>query len=237
MLNKPLIGLTLDLETKKTYSKFPWYAVRKNYCTSVITYGGIPIPLTYDTRNIGEIVDIIDGLIITGGAFDINPKYFFEKKKYTTVTIKEERTRFELKICEKMLEKNKSVLGICGGQQLLNVVYGGTLVQDIDNEIKTKIKHEQTNPRDQTSHNVNIIKNTKLSDIVKKKVIRVNSAHHQSVKKAGAGLCINAIAPDNVIEGIEDKNKRFCIGVQWHPEFLIEQSDKSIFQSFVKSTI
>tara|TARA_Y100001954_G_scaffold232793_1_gene284751 strand:- start:257 stop:1036 length:780 start_codon:yes stop_codon:yes gene_type:complete len=237
MLKKPLIGLTLDLETKKTYSKFPWYAIRKNYCSTIVKYGGIPIPLVYDNKNIKEIIDIIDGLVITGGAFDINPNFFSEKRKYGNVITKEKRTEFEFSICDKFLSINKPVLGICGGQQLLNVVYGGTLVQDIENEIKTKIKHEQENPRNQTSHSVNILKNTKLLGIVKKEKIKVNSAHHQAVRKIGYGLCLNAIAPDDVIEGIEDKTKKFCIGVQWHPEFLIEQSDKNIFESFIRESI
>ena len=237
MLKKPLIGLTLDLETKKTYSKFPWYAIRKNYCTSIIKHGGIPIPLVYDTKNIKEIIGFIDGLIVTGGAFDINPKYFSEKKKYQKIITKEERTCFELNICDRALSLNKPMLGICGGEQLLNVLYGGTLVQDIEKDIKTKIKHEQTNPRDETSHNVIVIKNTKLSNIVKRKTIKVNSAHHQSVKNIGSGLSLNAIAPDGVIEGIEDNSKKFCIGVQWHPEFLIEKSDKNIFKSFIKKTL
>tara|TARA_X000000950_G_scaffold160655_1_gene196575 strand:- start:81 stop:797 length:717 start_codon:yes stop_codon:yes gene_type:complete len=237
MLKKPLIGLTLDLETKKTYSKFPWYAIRKNYCASIIKHGGIPIPLVYDTKNIKEIIDFIDGLIITGGAFDINPKYFSEKKKYQKIITKEERTCFELNICDLALSLDKPILGICGGQQLLNVLYGGTLVQDIEKDIKTKIKHEQTNPRDETSHSVIIIKDTELSNIVKRKTIKVNSAHHQSVKNIGNGLSLNAIAPDEVIEGIEDNRKKFCIGVQWHPEFLIEESDKNIFKSFIKKTL
>ena len=76
MLKKPLIGLTLDLEYTKSYSVFPWYAIRKNYCSTITEYGGIPIPLTYDNKAVNEILSIIDGIIITGGAFDINPNYF-----------------------------------------------------------------------------------------------------------------------------------------------------------------
>ena len=88
MPKKPLIGLTLDLETSKTYSKFPWYALRENYCSSISQYGGIPIPLVYDNKSINSILDIIDGLVITGGAFDIDPKYYLEKKKYKNISIK-----------------------------------------------------------------------------------------------------------------------------------------------------
>ena len=81
MKKKPLIGLTLDFEVKKSYSVFPWYAIRENYCSSIINLGGTPIPLVYDNNSISTIIDLLDGFIITGGAFDIDPSYFSEKKK------------------------------------------------------------------------------------------------------------------------------------------------------------
>ena len=233
MLKKPLIGLTLDLEYTKTYSVFPWYAIRKNYCSSITEYGGIPIPLIYDNKAINEILSIIDGIIITGGAFDIDPNYFKQKKKYESVITKEERTKFELNICERALKKDMPLLGICGGEQLLNVMYGGSLIQDIQMDSKTLINHEQPNPRNETSHKVEIVDKTKLYKIIKQTTINVNSAHHQAVKTIGNGLTVNALATDGIIEGIEDKNKSFCLGVQWHPEFLIEKSDVKLFKSFL----
>ena len=233
MKKKPLIGLTLDLEDTKSYSVFPWYAIRKNYCSSITKFGGVPIPLTYDSKSVKQILSIIDGVIVTGGAFDINPSYFKQKKKYSNVITKEERTRFEMIMCENAIKNNIPVLGICGGEQLLNVVYGGSLIQDINMDLETSINHEQTNPRNQTSHKVNIIQNTQLENIIRQKTIKVNSAHHQAVKEVGNGLTINALAEDGVIEGIEDKKKNFCLGIQWHPEFLIEKSDVKIFQSFL----
>ena len=78
---KPLVGLTLDLELTKSYSVFPWYAIRKNYCTSISDFGGIPLPLAYQKKDIDQIIDIIHGVVITGGAFDVSPSYFLEKKK------------------------------------------------------------------------------------------------------------------------------------------------------------
>ncbi len=235
MPKKPIIGLTLDLETSKTYSKFPWYALRENYCSSISNFGGIPIPLVYDNKSINSILDIIDGLVITGGAFDIDPKYYLERKKYKNIFIKNERTDFEINICKKALKKDIPILGICGGQQLLNIVYGGSLIQDIKKDLSTVIDHEQKNPRNQVSHSVKLNLNTKLYNIIKKKSIKVNSAHHQSIKTAGKGLIINAIAPDGVIEGIEDQSKSFCIGVQWHPEFMIKQSDNDLLKGFIKA--
>ncbi len=234
MKKKPFIGLTLDLENKKSYSKFPWYAIRENYCSSISKMGGIPIPLPYDINAINSILEKIDGIVITGGAFDVDPAYFAERKKYKSIITKSSRTNYEISLCNEVLKKNIPLLGICGGQQLLNVIYGGSLIQDIGSEINTNINHEQINPRNQTSHNVEIIENTELSSIISNKIIKVNSAHHQSVKNPGMGLTINAKAEDGIIEGIEDKNLKFCIGVQWHPEFLIERADQELFKQFIK---
>ena len=100
MLKKPLIGLTLDLENTQTYSKYPWYALRENYCSSISLFGGIPFPLVYDNKSINSIIDILDGLVITGGAFDIHPKYYSEKKKYENLVIKNSRTNFEISLCK-----------------------------------------------------------------------------------------------------------------------------------------
>ena len=141
-----------------------------------------------------------------------------------------------MKVFEKAIKKNIPILGICGGEQLINTVYGGSLIQDINKEVSTKIKHEQPNPRNQVSHSVSLKYGTKLYKIINKKNIKVNSAHHQSIKKPGNGLTVNAIAPDGIIEGIEDQSKDFCIGVQWHPEFLIERSDKILLKSFLEAS-
>ncbi len=236
MNKKPLIGLTLDLENSKTYSKFPWYAIRQNYCSTISKMGGVPIPLVYDINSINTMVEKLDGFIITGGAFDINPSYFSEKKRFNNVITKNTRTDYEIKLCNKVLKKNLPLLGICGGQQLINVIYGGSLIQDIEKEINTKIKHEQINPRNQTSHTVRIIENSYLNNIISKNIIKVNSAHHQAVKNTGAGLKVNALAEDDIIEGIEDPSLNFCMGLQWHPEFLIENSDKKIYKEFISKS-
>tara|TARA_B100002019_G_C21093757_1_gene509937 strand:+ start:103 stop:834 length:732 start_codon:yes stop_codon:yes gene_type:complete len=236
MPKKPLIGLTLDLETSKTYSKFPWYALRENYCSSISNFGGIPIPLVYDNKSINSILDIIDGLVITGGAFDIDPKYYSENIKYKNILIKNKRTEYEIKICKLSLKRNIPILGICGGHQLINIVYGGSLFQDIKGDVSKAKEHEQKNPRNQVSHSVNLNLNSKLYKIIKKPSIKVNSAHHQSIKTTGKGLTVNAVAPDGVIEGIEDQSKVFCIGVQWHPEFLIKKNDGDLIKSFIKAS-
>ena len=235
-MKKPLIGITLDSEEPGNYSKFPWYAIRNNYLHSIERFGGIPFPLLNSKKNIKKIYNLLDGLIITGGNFDIDPQIYGEKCKESRI-IKNNRTNFELSICKMFLKSSKPILGICGGEQLLNVACGGTLLQDIKKKNKKSLEHEQKNPRNETSHKVNINVNTLLGKIIKKNKIMVNSAHHQSVDKLGKKLIISGVADDNIIESIEHLSHRWCIGVQWHPEFLITNEDKKIIKSFVSASI
>ena len=135
---------------------------------------------------------------------------------------------------EFVLEKKKPILGICGGEQLLNICFGGTLIQDIKKYNKNSLEHEQTKPRDKTSHSVDIKKQTKLYKIIKQIEIQVNSAHHQAVNKLGKNLIISGLARDGIIESIESTEHDWCIGVQWHPEFLITKADELLISNFIE---
>ena len=230
-MKKPLIGITLDSEKKKTYSKFPWYALRRNYLSSISRFGALPVPLTHDLKLVNSFSKLLDGLVITGGDFDIDPKIYNNLKKGSK-NLKRKRTNFEIKIFNKFLVLDKPILGICGGAQLINVASGGSLIQDLK---KGSINHEQTNPRNQTSHEITIYRKSKLFKICKKNKIKVNSAHHQSVKTLGKNLIISARSSDKVIEAIEHKKHKWCIGLQWHPEFLITKFDLKIFKNFLEN--
>jgi putative glutamine amidotransferase len=234
-MKKPLIALTLDYETSKEYSKYPWYAIRENYFTSIEESGGIGVGIPHNMKDIVSLLHKIDGLVITGGNFDIDPNIFGESSVHKTVKLKENRTNFELLAAEIMLKQNKPVLGICGGEQLINVLYKGSLIQHIPDEIKNPIEHEQKNPRNEAGHSVTIQEHTKLYSIISKQNIMVNSAHHQAIKVPGKGLIVNALSNDGVIEGIEDPTKIFCIGVQWHPEFFIQDSDNKLLNAFINA--
>ncbi|MBI04834.1 MAG: gamma-glutamyl-gamma-aminobutyrate hydrolase [Pelagibacteraceae bacterium] len=234
-MKKALIGITLDSEQGGDYSKYPWYAIRENYLSSIYKFNAIPFPLFHEIKSITQICHKIDGLIITGGNFDINP-ILYGNNNSSSRLIKNQRTNFEIKLFKKFFLQNKPILGICGGQQLINVACGGNLIQDIKEKNKNSINHEQTNPRNQTSHKIDIKKNTKLYKIIKSKNVLVNSAHHQSVDKLGKNLVISALAKDNIIEAIEHSEHKWCIGVQWHPEFLITAADNALIKNFIKET-
>ncbi len=228
-MKKPLIGITLDSENGGNYSKFPWYALRENYLTSISSLNSIPIPLFHENNLINSYINLIDGLIITGGDFDIDPSLYNQSIKGSK-NIKNKRTFFEIKIYKKFLKLNKPILGICGGAQLINVAAGGTLIQDLN---KNPIDHEQLNPRNETSHTININKKSKLFKICNKEKFSVNSAHHQAIEKLGKNFRVSASSSDGVIEGIEHKKHKWCMGLQWHPEFLITDNDLKIFKNFI----
>ena len=231
-MKNPIIGITLDYENNGGYSKFPWYAIRENYLTSLHKFGAIPFPLFHTSSVNSEFIKTLDGLVITGGNFDIDPS-LYAKSMNGSRNIKSKRTNFEIEIFNKFLETSKPILGICGGEQLMNVASGGDLIQDINTSIQTNIKHEQSNPRDEVSHEVIITKNSKLFKITKSEKIKVNSAHHQSVKNTGENFITSAVAPDDIIEAIEHTKHPWCIGLQWHPEFLITNFDIAIIKDFV----
>jgi putative glutamine amidotransferase len=236
MSKKPIIGVTFDTLEAGEFSTYPWYGLRHYYCSTTAKMGGIPFPLIHDHSLIESYLSLIDGLLITGGGHDINPNLYGDSDIHPTVTLKPERTTFELAIAKAALEKNLPVLGICGGQQLINVALGGSLIQHIPEEIPTCLDHLQKNCRTEPAHTVKITKDTLLYSIVDKEEIHVNSVHHQAVKSLGQGLKVNALAPDGVIEGIEAPAYRFCLGLQWHPEFLVTPSDGAIFKAFLEAT-
>lgn len=231
----PLIGLTLDSEEAGGYSKFPWYALRQNYCSAVSAAGGVPLVLPHEPTAVARYIDLLDGLIVTGGAFDVDPALFGAEAKHASVTTKDARTQFEWTVTKGMLARNKPVLGICGGQQLLNVVLGGTLIQHIPDAVPDALAHEQPNPRDQAGHSVRITPGSRLHAIVGRDELPVNSAHHQAVDKPAPGCIVDALAPDGVIEGIEHPDYCFCIGVQWHPEFFISEGDRALYAAFIEA--
>ncbi|MFO1035568.1 MAG: gamma-glutamyl-gamma-aminobutyrate hydrolase family protein [Geminicoccaceae bacterium] len=230
---RPIIGVTLDSEPAGGYSKLPWYALRENYCDSIAAAGGTPIALPHEPDLAATYLDMIDGLVVTGGAFDIDPSLYGAAEKHPTVTLKERRTRFEWAITRGAVERDLPILGICGGQQLLNVILGGTLIQHIPDAVPEALAHEQPNPRTEPGHDVIVVPGTLLHRVARAERLAVNSGHHQAAERVGPGIVVSGTAPDGVIEAIEDPRRRFCLGVQWHPEYEVSPGDTAILKAFV----
>jgi putative glutamine amidotransferase len=230
---RPVIGLTLDSEPAGEYSRLPWYALRQNYFTAVVAAGGLPLALPHEAALAEDYLAQIDGLIVTGGAFDVDPALFGAATRHASVRTKDRRTAFELAATRAALARDLPLFGICGGAQLMNVALGGSLIQHIPDEVPDALAHEQPNPRDEAGHDVSIVAGSRLAELCGALELPVNSAHHQAIKQPGSDLAVTARAPDGVIEAVEDPRRRFCLGVQWHPEFGISPGDGALFAGLV----
>ncbi len=226
MSQAPIIGITVDSDEGGAY------VLRRNYAEAVAAAGGVPLLLTHEIGSVERVLGLIAGLLVTGGDFDVDPALFGASSRHPTVKTKDRRTAFEAAAIREALAREMPVLGICGGQQLLNVVLGGTLVQHIADEVPGALEHEQKNPRTEPGHTVALAPGTVLHGIVQSAELAVNSAHHQAAKDTGPGVIVNARAPDGVIEGIEHPGQRFCLGIEWHPEYAISAGDPKIFAAF-----
>lgn len=223
-----IIGITANYDEGERN-----YYLRDAYVSAIQKAGGtsLILPPSEEDAYIDSYLDICQGFILSGGG-DIDPFHWGEMPEWVLGAINPLRDHFELALAERILERKLPVLGICRGCQLLNVAAAGTLKQDID----TYLSHVQKAPRNYPFHAIFIEKGSLLSGIIKKRQIRVNSFHHQAVKKTGAGFRVAACAPDGTVEAIEAL-EGFALGVQWHPEYLLDEDAQSLFQALVKASL
>ncbi|WP_249871726.1 gamma-glutamyl-gamma-aminobutyrate hydrolase family protein [Oceanobacillus saliphilus] len=232
---KPIIGVTASMETDKAY-----YSVANRNVKAILAAGGIPIILPYymEQAEINQISDRIDGLYATGG-YDIDPILFGEEPHPQLGTIIPERDQAELALMKIMLEKKKPILGVCRGSQILNIAAGGDMYQDIYSQInKNLLQHSQKAPFDYCSHFVEVKEGTLLHHLTGKSKFRINSFHHQANRAVPDGFQVSGKASDGIIEAIESKIHPFVLGLQWHPEALINERDDpslKIYQGFIKA--
>jgi len=237
----PLVGVTADVaepDGNRTGGfGEPTLFLAERYCRAVQAAGAIPLilPANVSGQAIHRLLDRLDGIVISGGNFDIHPRYFGEKPIRQLGTIKSERTEFELDLAAAAFQRDLPVLGICGGAQAINVALGGSLYQDIAAQLAHAVEHQQGAKKHSGGHRVQVRPGTRLHAIVRKRSLEVNTTHHQAVKRLGRHLIIDAVADDGVIEGIESTRHRFVLGVQWHPEVLAPRRplQRRIFFAFV----
>lgn len=214
---KKTIGITPSITIVNTIK------LDNSYCEKIYLNGAIPFVLSYyNSLCIDDILERIDGLLLSGGA-DIDSKFFDQPLHEESDLVLPIRDDFEIALCKAAIKKDIPILGICRGSQVLNVALGGDLNQHIE-------KHLSSNGKNELVHDVAIYNNTLLFDIFKTNKIRVNSSHHQSNNKLGEGLIISAIAEDGIVECIEKIDSKFILGIQWHPECLMQDE---LFKSFI----
>ncbi|MGI6679316.1 MAG: gamma-glutamyl-gamma-aminobutyrate hydrolase family protein [Dehalobacterium sp.] len=227
----PLIGITCGEDGLNFF-------LRHFYIKAIEAVGGaaLLIPSTARQSVKEKYLKSIDGLVLSGGV-DVNPLLFGEEPIPGMGEITPERDVFELSWCKDFFLSEKPILAVCRGCQVLNLSLGGTIFQDIKSQLVSTIKHDQAAPRDCPTHSVHLVPGTKLSQIMPGEHLKVNSFHHQAVKTPAPGLKVSALAPDQVIEGIEGVEHAFVMGVQWHPECLWQQHLGSfrLFQAFIQA--
>ncbi len=238
-MRRPIIGITTSLDDKEC-------KINHAYMKAVAKAGGLPMLLpALDNENIcDEYINEIDGILLSGGT-DILPAYFgeFMQEGYNMpYELSPRRDHFEIKLYNKADIKGLPMLGICRGIQVMAVAGGGSIFQDIDIGMarQIRLRHSPNAPADTLSHPVLIKDGTRLGQIINRRMVWVNSMHHQGVKLLPKGYRICATAPDGVIEGIElESASRFAVGVQWHPERLLESAEGSwnlrLFEEFVRA--
>lgn len=218
------------------------FSLRDDYVRAVETAGGLPLVLAPGKPEdapalAAEYLDRVQALVLSGGA-DVDPALYGEARHATVKRVFPERDAFELALCREALRRDLPTLAICRGHQLLNVATGGTLFQDIASQVEAAVVHDPDQERWERCHDVVLLPGTRLRDILGQERVAVNSFHHQAVKELGQGLVLSARGcDDGVIEGMEMPDRKFVIGVQWHPESFWDrpQGFQPLFQALVNA--
>jgi putative glutamine amidotransferase len=232
---RPLIGIT---GSPQGDDQIEGVACAIHTTEAVYRNGGQPlvIPVSEHFDAVEELAGQLGGLLLSGGN-DINPLYFGEQPLPGLGKVNPLRDELEIRLIKAMLALDKPILGICRGCQILNVAAGGTMYQDINTQVENVLQHSQRAPRFHASHTVEILPESKLREIIQAANFRVNSFHHQANRDVATGFRVAALAPDGVTEAFESLSHRYVVGVQWHPECMIQVDEASnrLFQSFIKA--
>ena len=235
MSERPAIGLLMDYQEMGDFSSRPHYALRCSYFEAVWHAGGLPIAIPYLDEAWNAYLEYCQGLILPGGF------YPFPASLYGETPINDEpihpRFAFERELAKRSMDIDTPMLGICAGMQVIAAAMGATMYRDVRNELPTIIDHLNERPAEEPAHDVTIKEGTQLHEALGTTALRVNTAHREALKTYPNTLTISARAEDGVIEGIEVPSRRFCLGVQWHPELFADTSGPhhKLFDALVRA--
>ncbi len=225
---RPVVGITAYAEPSVRWGVWdvPAAVIPLNYVEQVEAAGGRALLVPPSEEAVGETLDVLDGLLFSGGS-DIDPEPYGQDAHPETTGIRAERDRAELALLAAALERDMPVLAVCRGSQVLNVARGGDLVQHLP-EVVGDERHKHT-PGVFADHDVDVHEGTRLAALLGERA-PVKSHHHQGFGRLGEGLVEAARADDGTIEAVEDPSKRFALGVLWHPE---AGEDAALFRALV----
>jgi len=239
-MKTPVVGITAfcDCEHNKKYTK-----IRCSYINAVYRAGGTPIiiPPFDSNKQLKEYINLVDALVLSGGE-DIDPASYGEDNVIELENINPDRDKWEISLFMEAYKAEIPILGICRGMQLINVSLGGSLYQDLEHQLNCEFRHLPLDSKrrenlEYVNHKVNIIKDSRLNKILSSDHLDVNSHHHQAIKEVAESLNISAKSECGIIEAVENKGEAFLMGVQWHPEDLIDNSSyfMNLFAELIKA--
>ncbi len=234
---KPIIAITTGRILSN--SQILRVCLIDQYVQAIRLAGGIPVilPPTIDPSDIADIQKKFSAILLTGGG-DIAVEKFNGKPHATISEVETDRDDLEIELVRLAYASKKPLLGICRGQQVMNVALGGDLYTHIASQYKQPLKHDwfPNIARDYAAHNIHIEKSSRLINILYGEELKVNSLHHQAIKNLAQSLTASAHAPDGIIEAVESQDHPYFIGVQWHPEWLLNSPAMvNLFRSFVNA--
>jgi putative glutamine amidotransferase len=236
MNDRPQIGLLMDFEAEGSFSSRPHYALRTVYFDAIWRAGGLPVAIPYIDEAIDTYIETCAGFIFPGGFYPFPARLYGRTADHNEEL--HPRHAFEVRLMREILKKDVPVLGICAGLQVIAAVKGATMFNNIAAETDSDIDHLNEQPAEHTAHGITLSPGTLLHRIIQSDVMQVNTAHNESIKSVPEGLIVNAVADDGIIEGVELPDQKFCLGVQWHPEFFATPGDPNfrLFEALVSAS-
>ena len=236
MEKRPLIGIVPDYSEEKKQME-----LYSNYVTAVEKSGGVPLilPIPSDKKTAEKLAALCDGFLFSGG-IDVSPKRYGEEPIPQLGEVSPLRDEADFQYFRLAYASKKPIIGICRGEQVLNVCRGGTLYQDLPAQLSgALLNHRQEEPGDVKTHEVLALKESTVAKAYGTEKFTVNSFHHEAVKAVAPGLTVTAKAPDGVIEALEDPSYGFFVLVQWHPEKIFDvcKGSQTLFRFFIEACL